>query len=95
MEIIMEFKHPLPPFNGETAKQKVQAAEDAWNTKCPKKISLAYTKDSEWRNRSEFIYGRENIEKFLDGKWQKELDYKLRKTLRNLSERYIKLFSSK
>ena len=77
----MEIKHPLPPFNAKTAAQKVQAAEDAWNTKDPYKISQAYTVDSEWRNRSEFISGRKNIEKFLEGKWERELDYKLEKTL--------------
>ena len=77
----MEIKHPLPPFNAKTAAQKVQAAEDAWNTKDPYKISQAYTVDSEWRNRSEFISGRKSIEKFLEGKWERELDYKLEKTL--------------
>ncbi|WP_343521977.1 nuclear transport factor 2 family protein [Pedobacter sp.] len=77
----MEQKHPLPPFSQETALQKVQLAEDAWNTKDPDKIALAYTVDSEWRNRSEFIRGREEIITFLTGKWQKELDYKLKKEL--------------
>ncbi len=77
----MEYKYPLPPFNAETAAEKVQAAEDAWNTKDPHKISLAYSVDSEWRNRSEFISGREDIEKFLANKWDKELDYRLKKTL--------------
>lgn len=85
----MEFKLPLPPFNAETAAHKVQAAEDAWNTKDPKKISMAYTVDSEWRNRSEFINGRENIEKFLQGKWTKELDYKLQKTLWSYTDNRI------
>lgn len=85
----MEFKHPLPPFNAETAALKVQAAEDAWNTKDPKKISMAYTVDSEWRNRSEFIDGRENIERFLQGKWDKELDYKLQKTLWSYTDNRI------
>ena len=77
----MQLKHPPPPFNQETARQKVQAAEDAWNSKDPHKVSLAYTLDSEWRNRSEFIKGQVNIEKFLTGKWDKEQDYKLKKTL--------------
>ncbi|MDC8103401.1 nuclear transport factor 2 family protein [Chryseobacterium sp. PTM-20240506] len=77
----MEQKHPLPPFTQETAIQKVQLAEDAWNSKDPEKIALAYTVDSQWRNRSEFITGREEIIKFLTGKWQKELDYKLKKEL--------------
>jgi uncharacterized protein len=72
---------PLPPFNLETALQKVQAAENAWNTKDPEKISLAYTIDTEWRNRSEFINGREAVKKFLSKKWEKELDYQLKKEL--------------
>lgn len=76
----MEQKHPLPPFTEETAKQKIQAAEDAWNSKNPQKIALAYTIDSEWRNRSTFVNGREEIIAFLTGKWQEELDYKLQKT---------------
>ncbi|MDN5284698.1 MAG: hypothetical protein JWR38_972 [Mucilaginibacter sp.] len=77
----MEQKLPLPPFNFETATQKVQLAEDAWNSKDPVRVSLAYTTDSEWRNRSEFINGRAEIVKFLSGKWQRELDYKLKKEL--------------
>jgi len=77
----MEQKPPLPPFNFETATQKVQLAEDAWNSQDPVRVSLAYTVDSEWRNRSQFINGREEIVKFLSGKWQKELDYKLKKEL--------------
>jgi nuclear transport factor 2 (NTF2) superfamily protein len=77
----MEQKLPLPPFTFETATQKVQLAEDAWNSKDPERVSLAYTIDSEWRNRSEFINGRAGIVKFLSGKWQRELDYKLKKEL--------------
>lgn len=77
----MEQKHPLPPFNFETATQKVQLAEDAWNSKDPQRISLAYTVDSEWRNRSVFVNGRKEIVRFLTEKWEKELDYKLRKEL--------------
>jgi len=77
----MEQKPPLPPFNFETATQKVQLAEDAWNSQDPVRVSLAYTVNSEWRNRSEFINGREEIVKFLSGKWQRELDYKLKKEL--------------
>ncbi|MDN3550451.1 nuclear transport factor 2 family protein [Mucilaginibacter aquaedulcis] len=77
----MEQKLPLPPFNFETATQKVQLAEDAWNSQDPVRVSLAYTVDSEWRNRSQFINGREEIVNFLSGKWQKELDYKLKKEL--------------
>ncbi len=75
----MQQKHPLPPFTEETAKQKIQMAEDAWNSKDPVKVSLAYTPDSEWRNRNEFVNGREEIVRFLTTKWQKELDYKLKK----------------
>ncbi|MDR6941611.1 nuclear transport factor 2 family protein [Mucilaginibacter pocheonensis] len=77
----MEQKLPLPPFNFETATQKVQLAEDAWNSKDPERVALAYTVDSEWRNRSQFINGRAEIVKFLTAKWQKELDYKLKKEL--------------
>lgn len=76
-----EQKHPLPPFSEETARQKVQMAEDAWNSKDPVKISLAYSKDTEWRNRSEFLNGREDVQQFLSRKWNKELDYKLKKEL--------------
>ena len=75
----MEQKHPLPPFTEETARQKIQMAEDAWNSKNPEKVSLAYTVDSEWRNRSQFINGREEIVAFLEGKWKDELYYKLKK----------------
>jgi nuclear transport factor 2 (NTF2) superfamily protein len=77
----MEQKLPLPPFNEETAKQKVQLAEDAWNTRDPEKICLAYTIDTEWRNRTEFIHGREQVKAFLKRKWEKELNYKLKKEL--------------
>lgn len=72
---------PLPPFTEETAKQKIQAAEDAWNTRNPDKVVLAYTEDTEWRNRNEFFAGRAEIHEFLVRKWAKELDYKLRKEL--------------
>ncbi len=75
----MEKKYPLPPFTEETAKQKIQAAEDAWNSKDPEKIALAYSPDSEWRNRINFLRGRPEIINFLQGKWEKELDYKLKK----------------
>lgn len=70
-----------PPFTAATAAAKVQAAEDAWNTKDPARVSLAYTVDSEWRNRATFLRGREEIRAFLASKWQRELDYRLRKTL--------------
>lgn len=77
----MEQKLPLPPFSFERATQKVQMAEDAWNTRNPEKVSLAYTINSEWRNRSVFLSGRAEIVKFLTDKWEKELDYKLKKEL--------------
>ncbi|XCF07287.1 nuclear transport factor 2 family protein [Tamlana crocina] len=77
----MEAKHPLPPFNEETALQKVQMAENAWNTKDSIKVSKAYTIDSEWRNRTEFIYGRNEIVAFLTKKWEIERNYKLKKEL--------------
>ncbi len=77
----MEKRHPLPPFTFETAAQKVQAAEDAWNTKNPERVALAYTPDTEWRNRTEFLHGRAEVTEFLQRKWAKELDYKLKKEL--------------
>ena len=72
---------PVPPFTEETARQKVQAAEDAWNTRDPEQVAQAYTVGSVWRNRSEFISGREQIIAFLRRKWDRELDYALRKDL--------------
>jgi uncharacterized protein len=77
----MEKRFPIPPFNMETALQKVQAAEDAWNTRDQARVALAYTIDTEWRNRTEFINGREEVVAFLKRKWAKELDYKLKKEL--------------
>lgn len=68
---------PLPPFTDETAAQKARMAEDAWNGRDPGKVALAYTPDSRWRNRAEFIKGRAEIEAFLTGKWARELDYRL------------------
>jgi len=76
-----EKKFPLPPFTKETALQKVQSAEDAWNSKDPIKISKAYSKDTEWRNRIDFINGRDEVQAFLVNKWENELDYKLKKEL--------------
>jgi len=76
-----EPRPPLPPFTAETAAKKVRAAEDAWNNRNPEKVSLAYTPDSQWRNRSEFLHGREEIQAFLERKWAKELDYRLIKEL--------------
>ena len=75
----MEPRPPLPPFTEETARQKIQLAEDAWNSKDPERVAKAYTPDSEWRNRNEFINGREEIVAFLKRKWAKELDYRLKK----------------
>ena len=72
---------PLPPFTEETARQKVQLAEDAWNSRDPERVALAYTPDTEWRNRAEFLHGREEVVAFLRRKWAKEHDYRLRKTL--------------
>ncbi len=70
-----------PPFTQETARAKVQAAENAWNTRDPEKVALAYSENSQWRNRDEFFEGREAIKEFLRRKWAKELDYKLKKEL--------------
>jgi nuclear transport factor 2 (NTF2) superfamily protein len=72
---------PLPPFTLETATQKVRLAEDGWNSRDPQKVALAYTPDSRWRNRAEFIVGRDEIEAFLGRKWARELDYRLIKEL--------------
>ena len=76
-----EVKPPVPPFTEETARTKVKAAEDAWNTRDPEVVAKAYTEDSQWRNRDEFFTGREAIKEFLRRKWAKELDYKLMKEL--------------
>jgi len=77
----MESKPPFPPFTLETATQKVRMAEDAWNTREPARVALAYTEDSRWRNRAEFPVGREQIRQFLERKWARELDYRLIKEL--------------
>nr|WP_274708981.1 nuclear transport factor 2 family protein [Variovorax sp. S12S4] len=71
----------MPPFTLETATRKVQAAEDAWNTRDPVRVSLAYTPDTEWRNRADFVNGREQVVQFLTRKWEREHDYRLKKTL--------------
>lgn len=81
--------HPLPPFSEETAIQKVQKAEDAWNSKDPIRISEAYTLDTEWRNRDQFINGRKEVHAFLADKWKNEMDYKLKKELWAFSENRI------
>jgi len=77
----MNPRPPLPPFTEETARQKVQAAEDAWNSRDPERVSLAYTEDTHWRNRSEFLNGRAQVVEFLRHKWNRELDYRLKKEL--------------
>jgi nuclear transport factor 2 (NTF2) superfamily protein len=77
----MSGRPPLPPFTHETAIQKVRLAEDGWNTRDPEKVSLAYSVDSRWRNRSEFVKGRQEILAFLKRKWARELDYRLIKEL--------------
>ncbi len=84
-----EPRPPLPPFNLEGAVQKVRMAEDAWNSRDPAKVSLAYTIDSVWRNRSEFLQGRDAIVQFLTRKWAKELDYRLIKELWAYGDRRI------
>jgi nuclear transport factor 2 (NTF2) superfamily protein len=80
---------PLPPFTEETARQKVQLAEDAWNSRDPERVSLAYTPDTEWRNRAEFVNGREEVVALLRRKWAKEHDYRLCKTLWAFAENRI------
>ena len=80
---------PLPPFTIETATQKVRMAEDAWNTRDPARVALAYTPDSHWRNRTEFLQGRDAIEAFLACKWQRELDYRLIKEIWGCREHRI------
>ncbi|HEX6391178.1 MAG TPA: nuclear transport factor 2 family protein, partial [Solirubrobacteraceae bacterium] len=77
----MTDRPPLPPFTRETAAKKVQAAEDAWNTRDPERVAAAYTPDTRWRNRSEFLEGREEVVAFLRRKWEREHDYVLRKAL--------------
>jgi nuclear transport factor 2 (NTF2) superfamily protein len=85
----MADRPPLPPFILETARQKVQAAEDAWNSRDPVRVSLAYSEDSVWRNRDQFVQGREEIVAFLTGKWERELDYALRKSLWTFADNRI------
>ena len=84
-----ETRPPLPPFTSETAAQKVRAAEDAWNSRDPAKVALAYTMDSRWRNRAEFIHGRAEIQAFLARKWARELDYRLIKEVWGFRENRI------
>ena len=89
MQEVQQTRPPVPPFDEESARQKVQAAEDAWNTRDPEKVSLAYTPDSKWRNRDEFFEGREEIVAFLKRKWARELDYRLKKNLWCFTENRI------
>ena len=79
----------VPPFTQETATAKVRAAEDAWNSRDPVRVSLAYTEDSQWRNRDQFVRGRNEIQKFLAGKWERELDYRLTKSLWSFTDNRI------
>src|SRR3954471_22803938 len=85
----MDDRPPLPPFTRETALQKVQAAEDAWNTRDPERVAAAYTEDSRWRNRDEFLTGRAAIVDFLRRKWAREREYALRKDLWAFTENRI------
>jgi uncharacterized protein len=85
----MSDRPPLPPFTPETARQKVQAAEDAWNSRDPGRVALAYSEDSVWRNRGSFITGRPQIIEFLTDKWARELEYALRKSLWSFDGRRI------
>ena len=87
--MVAEVRPPVPPFTEETARAKVQAAEDAWNSRDPEVVARAYTEDSDWRNRDEFFTGREAIKEFLTRKWAKELDYKLMKELWAYSGNHI------
>jgi hypothetical protein len=85
----METKPPLPPFSAESATQKVRLAEDAWNSRDPQRIALAYTEDTRWRNRAEFAQGREQVRQLLTRKWVKEQDYRLIKELWAFGEQRI------
>lgn len=84
-----EQKPPFPPFTLDTATQKVQMAENAWNTRDPEKVCMAYTIDTEWRNRSEFITGRDAVKTFLQRKWAQELEYRLKKELWSFTDNRI------
>ena len=84
-----EGRPPFPPFTEATARMKIQAAEDAWNSRDPARVALAYTLDTEWRNRNEFLRGRDAVREFLSRKWQRELDYRLKKELWCFAENRI------
>jgi len=85
----VETRPPLPPFTAESARQKVHAAQDAWNTRDPERVASAYTENSQWRNRDEFFEGRDAIVEFLRRKWARELDYRLSKELWSFTENRI------
>ncbi len=85
----MNPRPPLPPFTEETAKQKVQMAEEAWNSRNPERVALAYTEETEWRNRDLFINGRAAVVEFLKAKWDREQEYRLKKTLWAFTENRI------
>ncbi|MCW2118071.1 nuclear transport factor 2 family protein [Flavobacterium sp. 7A] len=85
----MEIRHPLPPFTEETAREKVKLAENGWNSRDPIKVAQAYSIETEWRNRDQFINGRDAVQEFLKTKWTKELDYKLKKELWAFSDNRI------
>ncbi len=87
--MMSETKPPLPPFTAETAAQKVRMAEDAWNSRDPGRVVLVYSEDTFWRNRAEFLTGREEVQAFLERKWAKELDYRLIKELWAFTENRI------
>ena len=89
MTTVTEVRPPIPPFTKESAIQKVRMAEDGWNSRDPKRVSMVYTQDSQWRNRAEFPRGREEIVQFLTHKWAKELDYRLIKELWAFTENRI------
>jgi nuclear transport factor 2 (NTF2) superfamily protein len=89
LETIVTTRPPLPPFTPESAAQKVRLAEDAWNSRDPERVSLAYSLDSRWRNRSEFFVGRPAIVEFLRRKWAQELDYRLIKELWAFHDNHI------
>src|SRR5882762_7794716 len=85
----MSIRPPVPPFSRESAIEKVRKAEDAWNTRDPVRVSLAYTEDGRWRNRAEFLWGRDEIVAFLTRKWARELDYRLIKELWAFADNHI------
>jgi nuclear transport factor 2 (NTF2) superfamily protein len=85
----MDPRPPLPPFTEESARRKVQAAEDAWNTRDPERVAGAYSEDTEWRNRGEHVFGRVAVVEFLTRKWERELDYRLRKNLWAFTDNHI------